>query len=450
MSKLGMIIMKRLSLILYGLILSGIIVIPVVAADCPTVVKQALAATDAICQETGKNEACYGNIRLKATPLSSSANFTFSQPGDHVDVSNIKSLQLSPMMIDTGEWGVALMNIEANLPAAKPANVTLLAFGDVTLENSVPTATMMDVSTLGQSAINVRLVPNLKAGVVGTVKPSQTVTALERLTDSSWIRVKLADSEQTGWVKSEFMSAKGDLSALNIVNASQPHYRPMQAFTFKSGNESQSCAEIPKDGLIIQTPEGSGEVQLWINQVVVKLGSTVYFQAQPSGNMTITTVEGHATVTSNGVTRTAVAGSSIQIKMDADMNPVSSPSLPQAYDMTDVENLPIENLGRKISIHAPLTVAEIATVQQEQSTPICPANCPPDANGNSGNNGNSGSNGNSDNCPGNSCHNGTNNNNNGNSDNCPGNSCHNGTNNNNGNGGNNGNADGNGNGKKSG
>lgn len=103
-----------------------------------------------------------------------------------MNVSNIKSLQLSPMTLDTGEWGVALMNIEANLPASKPANVTLLAFGDVTIENNVPSPTTLDVSVTGKSAINVRLVPNLKAGVIGTIKPETTVAALERLTDSSW------------------------------------------------------------------------------------------------------------------------------------------------------------------------------------------------------------------------------------------------------------------------
>lgn len=92
--------------------------------------------------------------------------------------------------------------------------------------------------------------------------------------------------------------------------------------------------------------------------------------------MTVTTVEGHATVTANGVTRTAVAGSSVQIKLDEDMNPVSSPSLPQAYAMEDVASLPRgATLGRKISIHMPLTAAEIATVQHEQSAPVCPANC---------------------------------------------------------------------------
>ncbi len=451
--------MRRFTFLLYGLILSGITLVPVLAADCPTLVKQALAATDTICHDTGKNEACYGNISLKATPISGTENFTFSQPGDHVDVSDIKSLQLSPMTIDTGEWGVALMKVETSTSTAKPSNVTLLAFGDVTLENAVPKPTNISVAVKGKDPLNVRLLPNPSAGVIGTLKPQQSATAVERLDDNSWLRVKLSESEQTGWIKTDFLDTTSDINTLNVVKANQPHYQPMQAFTFKSGSESQSCAEIPKDGLIIQTPEGAGEVQLWINQVVVKLGSTVYFQAQPAGDMTVTTVEGHATVIAMGVTQTAVAGSSVNIKLDADMNVIAPPSPPQAYTMDDVANLPIEQLSRKITIHAPLTDQELADLQQTN----CPGNscnnngngnannnstcCPSNGsgNGNNTNNGNGGGNSNnsngvnSNNCPGNSCNS---NGNGGNSDNCPGNSCNNGRNNNNGNGGNNGNGNG--------
>jgi len=407
--------MKRISLLIWGLICLG--VVPAMAADCPALVQQALAATDTLCHETGKNQACYGNINLNAKPNASAENFSFSQPGDRVDISAIKSLQLSPMALDKGEWGVALMNVEANLPSAQPANLTLLAFGDVTLDNDTPSPTTLAVSVVGQDAVNARLVPNTNAGVVGTLQPNQTVTAVDRLGDGSWLRVKLSDSNQYGWVKSDFVSSAGDLRTLNIVDGTQPHYGPMQAFTFKTGGETQNCAEVPQDGLIIQTPEGSGEVQLWINQVVVKLGSTVFFQTQANGDMVVTTVEGHATVEAMGVVHTAVAGSSIHVKLDANMRPVSPPSMPQAYQVGDVANLPIDHLQRKITIHAPLTQQEIVGAQQNYADNTVSSN------GNHGNN---------QNCPGNSCHNGSNNNNGngGNSQNCPGNSCHDKNNNN--------------------
>src|SRR6185436_13032480 len=127
-----MLMMKHLSFAILGLIL--FVTAPVMAADCPTLVQQALAATDTLCHETGKNQACYGNINLNAKPNPSAENFRFNQPGARVDISAIKSLQLSPMALDKGEWGVALMKLEANQRASQPANLTLLAFGDVTFE----------------------------------------------------------------------------------------------------------------------------------------------------------------------------------------------------------------------------------------------------------------------------------------------------------------------------
>src|SRR5436190_6254210 len=97
----GVYAMKRLSLLILGLICFG--VVPVLAADCPALVQQALAATDRLCHETGKNQACYGNINLSAKPNSNAKSFQFEQPGDRVDISAIKSLQLSPMALDRGE-----------------------------------------------------------------------------------------------------------------------------------------------------------------------------------------------------------------------------------------------------------------------------------------------------------------------------------------------------------
>ncbi|MCA0454092.1 MAG: SH3 domain-containing protein [Chloroflexi bacterium] len=383
--------MKRLFSIM--LTLAAFSAVPAMAADCPALVQQALAATGTMCGSTAKNEACYGNINLTATPTFGVQNFRFSQPGDRVAVSDIKSLQLSPMTVDTGEWGVALMNIEANLPAAKPATVTLLAFGDVMLENAAAVPTLLDVQVTSSNPINVRQMPNMNAGVIGSLQPDQTVTALERIVDGSWLRVQLPDSEQMGWVSSEFITASGDLRTLNIVEGTQPHYRPMQAFTFRSGKEgTQGCTEIPEDGLIIQTPEGAGEVQLWINEVVVKLGSTVYFQAQPNSDMRVTTLEGHATVESQGITYTAAAGSSLSVPLDADMRAAAPPTMPVAYEMAAVAGLPVDQLPREISIHEPLTAAEIAGVQKAHLGNAANAapteSAPPASNGqnNSGNN----------------------------------------------------------------
>ncbi|MEZ4672018.1 MAG: SH3 domain-containing protein [Anaerolineae bacterium] len=421
-------------------------------ADCPVLVRQALDATNSLCEKTGRNEACYGNVLLQARPQVGVANFTFDQPGNIANVGEIQSLRLSPMSPDKGEWGVALMRLQANLPASSEQLVTMLSFGDVKLENAAPVPTTLTMQVLGRDFINVRTRANVNAGVVAVLEPGQTVTAVERLNDNSWVRIDVPDSGERGWVHASLLQTDSDIKQLNVSGSTAPSFRPMQSFYFESGADEPACTQVPRNGLIIQTPEGAGEVRFWVNEVKVSMGSTIYFQAQPGSNMTIAALEGHATVEVDGVIHTAVAGTQVQVKLDEQMHPASPPSMPEAYSMSDVENLPVNNLGREITIHPPLSDDEIAVLQNNQSNngngnnnsgqngndantcvPPCDApassdpanspaqNCP----GNSCNSNGNG-NGNNQNCPGNSCNAPGNNgggNGNGNNDNCPGNSC---------------------------
>jgi hypothetical protein len=108
------------------------------AADCPEIVQTALDAADQICAETGRNQACYGHIALTAELQPGTENVTFEREGDVVNVAQVASLRLNPMDVTTGEWGVALMNLQANLPDTLPGqNVTFLLFGDVEITNAV-------------------------------------------------------------------------------------------------------------------------------------------------------------------------------------------------------------------------------------------------------------------------------------------------------------------------
>ena len=89
--------------------------------DCPAIVQSALAATDAACTATGRNQACYGNVDLKAIPQAGAANFTFSKPCDLVDVGSVQGLDLSPLDTQSQTWGVALMKLQAKIQNQKQA-----------------------------------------------------------------------------------------------------------------------------------------------------------------------------------------------------------------------------------------------------------------------------------------------------------------------------------------
>ena len=124
----------RLYLVLLALFL---VTISLLAQDdeCSALVQTALDSVADLCDETGRNQVCYGNIQLEATVVDTAPDFSFEAPGDLADVALIESLQLS-VLRSPDEWGIALMKIQANLPDTVPGqNVTMLLFGDVEIEN---------------------------------------------------------------------------------------------------------------------------------------------------------------------------------------------------------------------------------------------------------------------------------------------------------------------------
>jgi hypothetical protein len=131
-----------------GLCLLGFIPIAQEEA-CPTIVQAALDATAEQCSATGPNQVCYGNVNLEATPQTGIEAFNFSAPGDIVSVNSISSLSLSSRVREAGEWGVALMKLQANLPDTLPGqNVNFVLFGDVQIQNGVSSNVDQGASSL--------------------------------------------------------------------------------------------------------------------------------------------------------------------------------------------------------------------------------------------------------------------------------------------------------------
>jgi hypothetical protein len=326
---------------------------------CSQIVLEAFSATDEGCEGTGRNQACYGHIELSAEPQTGVETFKFNAEGDIVDVLDMQSLRLSPMDTERGLFGTALMRLQASLPSTTAKNITLLLFGEVELENTVEPAHVLEMTVRTTNSINVRLLPSTEANTVAAVYPGDTLTATGRLEDSSWVRVQIADN-RTGWVFASLLTTEGDLDTLSVVDTSSIYYTPMQAFYFRSGMDDAACAEAPNSGMLIQTPEGVGSVTFLINEVSIQLGSTIFFEAAPGGEMTVSAVEGSAVVTAAGVSYRATAGTEVAVPMDEDMKPAGPPSEPRPYKEDKVRALPLGLLERTVEIHAPLTEDELA------------------------------------------------------------------------------------------
>ncbi len=109
------------------------------AGTCSTVVNQALSDLSNNCGDLTRNSACYGYNHVVATFFDNA--FTpsaFTHPNDRVELAALQSIATTPLNIDTAEWGIAVLKLQADLPDALPGQaVTFLLLGDVHLETGV-------------------------------------------------------------------------------------------------------------------------------------------------------------------------------------------------------------------------------------------------------------------------------------------------------------------------
>jgi hypothetical protein len=383
-------LLRKLYVLTFGLIFSVSAVAAAAQADCPAIVQQALAATADACADTGRNQACYGNINLSATAQEGVSEFDFSQPGDLVDVAGVQTLTLSPLDEQQNMWGVALLKVQANLPDTLPGqNVTFLLFGDVEIQNAVTSNTGDEPVSSGGVTLDVTissptpLLPSItpSAGEMPVLLDAGTEAVADgRVLMGQMIHIVTADG-RAGWVPAALVTVNGDINSLPEFDingepigdaAPQAPLAPMQAFYFKTGLNDSPCAEAPDSGILIQTPEGAGKIDFVINDVEVSLGSTGYFQAQPGGDMTISVVEGEGEITSEGETVVVPAGAFTTVPVDEDLRAAGAPEEPAPYDGAELAALPVTVLPQAITIAPPAAEATpfVASAPDPNAVPV--------------------------------------------------------------------------------
>jgi hypothetical protein len=103
----------------------------------------------------------------------------------------------------------------------------------------------------------------------------------------------------------------------------------MQAFYFRSGLGSLECQEVPRDGIVVGSPNHT-RVVFSANGVQIKLGSTVILRAERHKSMSIELLDGSAEVTSAGTTQTLQPGEMIIVARGGSngLTAVGPPSAP--------------------------------------------------------------------------------------------------------------------------
>ena len=123
-------------------------------AKCQILIDEALTASDKSCDKVGSNQVCYGNntVRVDLIP---GASQPFTKRGDIVEVDQVQRVSAAPLNTTINEWGIAIFKVMANLPRSLPGEtVTVVVFGNTTLENANSLETFYFSSELGQIVCN--------------------------------------------------------------------------------------------------------------------------------------------------------------------------------------------------------------------------------------------------------------------------------------------------------
>jgi hypothetical protein len=118
--------------------------------NCQKLIDQALTISDNSCDKLGSNQACYGNNTVQAN-LVPGASKPFDKRGDIIEVAQIQRISAAPLNNTINEWGIAIFKVMANLPRSLPGEtVTMMVFGNTTLDNAGNLETFYFSSKLGQ------------------------------------------------------------------------------------------------------------------------------------------------------------------------------------------------------------------------------------------------------------------------------------------------------------
>lgn len=124
-------------LVAFVVVFLSVIPLAAQAQTCPALVSQALDAASAACRNnTAPSQMCYGNVQIEAQLFDITQ--TFEAIGDIVPVTEIQRMELAPLDVVNGAWGVAVAKILArNVVGTIPGQpITLLLFGGSTLEET--------------------------------------------------------------------------------------------------------------------------------------------------------------------------------------------------------------------------------------------------------------------------------------------------------------------------
>lgn len=279
-------------------------------ALCRAFINRAFADMGNNCANLAADEACYGYGNFGEVTSTFYVDGTaqvvredvFGEPSERVslldtdELISLESLETGEFVLDRDndaedetQWGLALLEVQANLPQQLEQNAAVyIVFGGARIENAVypensvklneaPIAitTNEDTSVFGSPEGLGYPVPDV---VVGTASGGLEADAISP--DGNWLRVFFSYEREfgersTAWVRVEDLAETGDIEALPVMGPES--YTAMQSFYLSNVFNRPECEQVPAAGIMVQGPSEI-ETDFTINNMPVRVTSTAYFR----------------------------------------------------------------------------------------------------------------------------------------------------------------------------
>jgi hypothetical protein len=293
-------------------------------ALCRAFINRAFGDLGNNCANLASDEACYGfgsdgevlstfYVDGEAQVLQDGA---FAEAADRVtlldeeEASTLESIQTQAFALDTdgngndeSQWGLAMLEVPANLPAQLSNNTAVyLVFGGARIENAVMPNDAVKraeepVSVTANDGTSLYSSPEglgytMPSEVVGTASGALEADAVSP--DGEWARVfftyeRRFGDRSTAWVQVADLADAEALDGLPVMGPE--NYTPMQSFYMSNDFSHPECEQVPAPGLLVQGPDAI-ETDFTFNGMPVTLTSTVYFRQLSASRLQVFALTG--------------------------------------------------------------------------------------------------------------------------------------------------------------
>lgn len=269
---------------------------------CSQTVEKAIANIRLNCANLARDSLCYGHPTVDIAFAEDAAVEAFDRPSDRASAVNLASIRSSGLEQEREHFGIALLNLSANLPQThQGSGIIIMLAGDAAVANEIKPADAPALSAPLSTAALVDTILFRHPGVIPEGVASvaaDEILLVDAFDDSGeWLRV--VNDGTMAWVEADDVARLNAMATLPAIGAGATF--PFQALSVSTDTALPEC-EQAESLVAIQTPPDL-PTSLTVNGVDIRVGAMVTLQQVHRNALSLTVHRGEVTTIFGGTVK---------------------------------------------------------------------------------------------------------------------------------------------------